>query len=234
MIRGWIERVVVAVALGTLAGCTEKIETYFPDEPGLTWVYAVHTKNRREESHHRLVIENLKSTADGRRTILPQRRHDGSMAYYAIDARGVYRQQTTESTATPRRSAREEPVLAYPLRVGHGWRQTVGTALIPQAGCGICTTTGWVHESVRLRYRIVSTHAVADVQAGLFTDCIEVRATGHVSINAGTQIEPVNIRIDIAEWYAPGVGLVKRVWREQPDQVLFSPGELSMELNALL
>lgn len=223
-------------ALLCLVACAREEADYFPSRAGLTWVYAVHTKNRREQSHHRhLVMSLAPARLDDRRTLLRRRRHDGSVAAYVIRHNGIFHVGPTFRGARSELKGAGQRVLGFPLRVGTAWERNVETGLVPQSGCGVCTTTGSIEEISRLRYRIVDVSAVADVPAGVFENCIKVRGTGRVEANANNSgMEPVEIRIDAREWYAPDVGLVKMIWHERPDDPLFSEGRSLMELDAFL
>jgi len=222
------------------AGCRRSDSPYFPEQAGLTWIYAVQVRDWRNVNvqHSREALRSLKPlTHDGRR-LLRRLRHDDSVAYYEYSPEGL----VYVGTAPPESSRQigaigsaHAVLIGNPPVAGARWQRTVTTALIPIFACGYCTTTAAIATDVVVQYEVAETDAAVTVPAGTYEHCLHIVGKGTVEdVDSGSGTGMIDIAVEAEEWYAPGIGLIKSRWHETPSTRMLGDGEHIMELVAFL
>ena len=84
---------------------------------------------------------------------------------------------------------------------------------------------------VMLTYRISSQNESVTVPAGRFEHCIKVTGAGSTTVPVDRATAKAPVTVEHADWYAPGVGLVKSVRREHSESVFLQDGEFTLELE---
>jgi hypothetical protein len=78
---------------------------------------------------------------------------------------------------------------------------------------------------VTLTASIVSENEIVAVPAGVFAKCLKIHMTGSIPSSDGS----AEFRIDNQLWYAPGLGMIKQVQKEE--RLAQKPTAFTMVLN---
>lgn len=199
----------VLVAAALMAGCGKRSESYFPLQSGRKFTYRI-----RLESEGTAGIETYKSFAvnlparsiDGVKTT-PRLFQDGRVLYYAEDDAGLRTVAFQKPGEDPSAAETGQYVIKYPLQAGTHWRAPGRTVLLTQRF--LYSKALPIGIAVDLDYAIEKTGETVRVPAGRFADCIEIKATGATTVTTADNQTSLEVHVDIVEWYAPGVGLVK-------------------------
>ncbi len=202
------------LVLVVLLGCSKGGESYYPLKEGITWEY--HTSFRSEGTYvaeksetKKVVITNFAQRELKGKTVTPQKMDiEGRILFCFIieDSNGIY-------TFALQPSGAVEPVIApfpaykikYPIKVGTTW----------DAG---------------IKLTIESIDEVVTVSAGTFKGCVKIKGIGAIKKDFGDPIGVANIRSEIYDWYAPGVGLIKEIIKDTSDNV--GSSETTMQLES--
>lgn len=225
-------RVLVAAALLTATGCRHE-QSYFPLDAGWRYGYRMNL-----ESDGTAGIEILKSAAVNLppRTIgtiraTPRLFEDGRILYYAEDATGLravgFQLPGEEATI----AAPDQYLLKYPLQTGAHWRTSGRTVLLTQRF--LYSKALPITIEIDLDYSIEKVDETVRVPAGLFTNCLKVVAAGRTSVTTADNQQTLEVGVDIVEWYAPGVGLIKSMRAEHAGEERAGNARLSSELEYL-
>lgn len=204
---------------------------YFPLEPHRTWEYEVTRETMDGARVLRYVIRNLTPVHIGERSAVPRRTADGSTYYYAGGEQGVQRIATRLRTdAVLRRHTPAQVVLPAQPAPGMSWSASSRTAALAKTGPPQQTLYR-IDVEVPLRYTVESVDDVVEVPAGRFSGCLRVAGRGSVSADVRNYIGRATIAIEVREWYAPGVGLVRAERDERTSSDALPAGRLLMELR---
>lgn len=214
-----------------LAGCGEDNgpQRYFPLAPGHHWQYRIERTTMDGTQHIRHAVWTAPVPAtlgvNGLRETL-----GGQRLHYVVDADGIERVALPPAGAPADGQAR---VLVLPATLAPEvrWQAPGATTVLENTGPP-WETLFRVDVPVELAYRVESLAASVDTPAGHFDDCLLVTATGTARADIGNYIGETEVAIEIREWYAPDVGLVRMERRETTDAAALSAGGLVMELDS--
>jgi hypothetical protein len=224
---------VAVVVVAALAGCGETDAGYFPLERGWNWGYRVivDTKNLGKATY-RSYVSNLSRQTLGDRDVIARLVHDGGVYYYADEADGIHR---IASAAGGEGFALAPPghyVLKRPLEAGTSWQVADRTYLLKrQVFYTGGLTTFQLAVELQLEYVIEAVDDVVTVPAGTFRRCVRIRGVGTTTHELGHPFKMVTVEVETTEWFAPGVGLVKLVRRENTRPENYMSGEMVKELE---
>ena len=88
-----------------------------------------------------------------------------------------------------------------------------------------------INIGIDLDYAIEKTGENVRVPAGHFFDCVKVTATGQTTVNTGDNQRTLNVVVELVEWYAPGVGLVKSTRSEKAGEERAGNARMVSELE---
>jgi len=201
-------RAAVAMLLLALAGCGRPGNDYFPLDPGLNWDYRVTVAIKGEAQVQRLLLGSLPpKTVDGV-AYYPRRLLDGQMEYHERTAEGVV-------TVDPV-SGKKDLVLPPGPKTGAKWQGGTHIFFLEVTGVFAPTFEERVQTTIPLEFTVEADDDTVTVGAGTFEHCLRVKATG--SIFAGSTLRDFMgirfIQVEQTDWYAPGVGLIRRVRNE--------------------
>ena len=192
----------LAVAAGIVClmlsvwACSKGPATYYPLGEGRTWKYQISAPTGSGEVQGEITASNLATRELKGKKVTPQKyemQGGGrsialSSIYIAEDANGIYIfAQQFPHDVEPKITSVPEYVLKKPVKVGSTWDTTL------ELGGG---------RSVPANATIASIDEVVDVPAGTFKDCVKVRIIGTDKGATGREAY---------RWFAPSVGLVKRI-----------------------
>lgn len=208
------------VAAGALllsgAGCGEQVPDYFPLDTQRSWEYRISRTIKGETQQQKLIIANLPAAALDGAVYYPRRRLDDRIELYERTERGIFR-------VDPAARSRSH-VLPPAANTGAQWRDSTKILFLEMTGVFSPTFGKRIQDAIELDYVIESLDETVDVAAGRFARCMRVRATG--SLFAGNTLQTFLgirfLKVEQTDWYAPGVGLVKRVRNEYTTPAEFS------------
>jgi hypothetical protein len=211
----------MCVTLG-FSACDDGTPDYFPLESGTVWIY-----------RQTVVIENH-GNSGGRKTQklvaaatdLPPRRNgdenlnprifaDGRMLYFEKASDGVVlvgARRAFEDTIEP---IAPRYVIKRPIEEGTTWQENLESQILQRSFLG---TFGTISKPVEvegeMRFKIESLDDTVRVPVGTFHRCLRVHGTGEASLQWGEPFGTLQVTVTTTEWFAPSVGLVKRVREE--------------------
>jgi hypothetical protein len=166
-----------------------------------------------------MIVHLGRATVQGK-TVTPEGRYiDGRLSgvtFIADDETGVYYYANQNG-------AQKKPVLMnpiqylikYPVQTGASWKQK---------SSGFEMLFG-KKLPVTLNASIVSEDEIVTVPAGIYVKCLKVQMTGSIPAGNGHP----ELRVDNQLWYAPGLGMIKQVQREE--SLSAEPRVFTMTLN---
>lgn len=207
------------------AGCREESSDYFPVGGDQTWDYEIRIMVKGEQHVQRLLLTAL-PTADVEGTdYYPQLRLNDEIDLFRRDQDGIVRVNAEGPLLR---------VLPAELKPAVTWRTPGQILFLEVTGAFHATFQERKKKYIDLDYVIEAMDDTVQVRAGSFANCMRVKSTG--SMYAGATLQEFLgidfIQIEQTEWYAPGVGLVKRVRKESTTPADWS-NEYRQELLAL-
>lgn len=229
-----------ALAFG-LTGCNDGAIGYFPLEKGVTWVYrqTVITRNKGnagglEKSRFAAAATNLAPRMVGDRKAVPQLYADGRALYFARVDDGIVLIGTTATDEDTADRIAPRYVLKLPLAVGATWTSDGETEVMRRtflSGYGAVSKP--VDANGSLVFTVESLDDTVRVPAGTFRHCLRVHGIGSAKLAWGEPFGVLTINLEVTRWYASGIGLVKRVRKEDTGADGPLGAELDEELKAV-
>jgi hypothetical protein len=214
-----------------LSGCSKPNAEYYPLGVGKWWHYQTRTTILGEESNARIIIANLESGSVDGEPIVVQRRQDGRDHYVARLDDGVVRLGVRDEAALE--VDRDDPPIAIlpgQLELGSSWNTQSVLALVESR------TFAREDKLRERRVRLELTMAVASlddevaVPAGRYRNCLRVDGTGETRVWTDRRNAIAEVHVELHDWYAPGVGLVKSSRLESSESPFLKGGESVQEL----
>lgn len=221
---------IAAAAFALLVSCDGGGGSYFPLAAG--WEYGYRTELHTEGTAPevlRWTATNLPPRTLGGIAATPQLHQDGRILFYAADAEGVrlvgFEKRGEDAVA----DAPGQYVLKYPLKAGTTWRAPGRTALLTERF--LYSKALPINIGIDLDYTVEKTDDNVRVPAGHFFDCVKVTASGQTTVNTGDNQRTLNVIVEVTEWYAPGVGLVKSTRTEKAGEERAGNARMVSELE---
>ncbi|MGH8245592.1 MAG: hypothetical protein ACREUU_04080 [Gammaproteobacteria bacterium] len=200
--------IVAALILQFTSACSSTDPGYFPLGDKHLWTYRVQRTIKGEERRQKFVVASMSPAIVDGATFFPLQRLDGRIELYEKSAGGIYRVDGARRARAHILPERFEP--------GVKWRSDSRILFLEVTGAFSPTFQERVSSNITLDFVIEAVDDPAEVPAGRFTGCLRVKGSG--SMFAGSTLESFMgirfIKVEQTEWYAPGVGLVKRVRNE--------------------
>jgi len=192
-------------------------ENYYPLDEGRRWEYQVLQKQRGgwyigpdSESASQVVTNFPQRELKGKRVIprLIEYKVWGSSRnsfwFYIEDQSGVYEfaYQYPEDVEP---KIIHDYIIKYPIKVGNIWQEIETSLFKPKI-------------SIPVKSTIESKNEVVTVPAGTFKGCLKIKTIGFAEKVVGkwlTEEEKVRIDREWYKWFAPGVGLIKMIFKEK-------------------
>jgi hypothetical protein len=201
----------IAVTLSLLlaaGGCGPRAGDYFPLDPGRSWDYRVTVAIRGETREQRLLLGSVAPTTVDGTVYHPRRRLDGRLEFHERAADGVLSVDPV--------SGRKALVLPPTPQSGAKWQGSTHIFFLEVTGVFTPTFEARVQQSIPVEFVVEAENDTVTVGAGTFENCLRVRSAG--SLFAGSTLKDFMgirfIKVEQTDWYAPGVGLIKRVRNE--------------------
>ncbi|MEP7299802.1 MAG: hypothetical protein ABI702_26790, partial [Burkholderiales bacterium] len=212
----------------SLSGCQRDTpaEGWFPLAAGHRWTYRVTTRGDDDTSER----ESLTLRTLGPETVPVlgdsawRRRSDSGVDYWLrADASGIYRVASkSDLDAEPQPDKAPRFVLKAPYTIGTQWQSTTTAYLLVRRN-EFPREIRYTHPNVPMLYTIAAIDEAVETPAGRFAHCLRVQGTASVRVYADPASGWRDLPLTTAEWYCPGVGLV-RLERSEPAKSAFLTG----------
>lgn len=207
-------------------------ESYFPLDAGHYWHYSIQRTTMDGEVTQKYIIETLKPRPLNGARVNAKRTVDGNEFYYRQTPSGIVRVgRKRRHESEIEQNQPHSVVLPANLAVGSRWQRESHTSVLENTGPP-WETLFRITEAVELSYVIETNLAHVSVPAGEFEQCLKVVATGRANTDVGNYIGHAEITVEVTDWYAPGVGLVRSERIETTDAKAIDRGTIVMELES--
>ena len=203
----------IGLTLGALlltASCgSDNAQDYFPLGGDQVWDYEIRRSIKGEQHKQRLILTSLPAANIEGAEYFPQLRIDDRVDVFSRTPDGITR--VNFDKAGPPLS-----VLPAQLKPKATWQAPGQILFLEITGAFHATFQERKKLTIDLDYTIEAMDDTVTVSAGRYSNCMRVKSSG--SMFAGATLKEFLgidfIQIEQTEWYAPGVGLVKRVRTE--------------------
>lgn len=203
-----IKRIFLIFLLVGLNACSKSDNSYFPLGDKSWWEYSIQFMDRGEHKAQRLILANQAPVEVDGKQYFPRKSASNHVDYFQKTEEGIYHIDPMTGTKTW--------ILQQPYTIGTEWKGTAKISKLTITGAFLGTFLARVKHPVELTYRIESLDDDVEANGIHYLHCLRVRAKGR--LYAGGDLEEFvnisSINIDLTEWYAPGIGLVKSVRKE--------------------
>ena len=209
---------------GACAGPEPPRADYFPTLPGYQWEYDISRKTPilLEPVLQKSIVLNLKAETRAGVRRYPKRYANGGKRFFTKSATGVWHDGAGENGRAQ--------LIAYPPEPGTEWSAPSRLYLfdLPKK---LDEGRKLISRDLTLDYAIASRAETVEVPAGRFSDCLRIDAVGFLDLPRRLMLGIKVIKVKQTEWYAPGVGLIKKTRQEYALPNLY-PGEYAQVLTA--
>lgn len=213
--------VLVCAILG-FSACDDSAADYFPLGSGSVWVYRQtifinnHGNSGGRETHRFVTaVTNLAPRTTEQARLFPRIYADGRMLYYEEADDGIALAAASDAYDEHFDPIAPRYVIKYPIAKGTAWEMPGETQILRRSFLG---TFGTISKPVQvegnMEFEIQSLNDMVRVAAGTFHHCLRVQGVGKANLQWGAPYGIVVITVKTTEWYAPSVGLVKRIREE--------------------
>ena len=203
-------KIIIACALVFTASCSGPDNSVFPLQEGIWWQYSIKRFIRGEPHVQKIVESALPAVKIKGEKLIPKKRPDGRVEYFQRNSEGVFKIDPETGT--------REVIIREPAELGVNWSVDSKILYLKVTGAFESTYNRKIkNETIPIDYEITAIDETVEVAAGKFRNCIRVEGKGSIYGGGGSLKEFMaidTINIEITEWYAPGVGLVKRQRKE--------------------
>lgn len=218
----------VVTCLCLAAGCTNDDSDYFPTQANRRWEYRLWGKSQDQQGHE-AAFNGLRLVS----ATMPEREWSGQQVTPIVDDIDgrkpvmFVRSDDDGAYAVAYQGAADQPIagLAKPSCI---------LPLPPEVGatCEIRRpeTIGALHFEISGTQRTEAVDDTVVVPAGTFRDCVRVRAKLSGKAADASAPAAAGLEAEFIEWYAPGVGLVKRISWQVADPIALGWGTRTAEL----
>jgi hypothetical protein len=193
-------------------------KNYFPLDEGKRWEYHFFLKTGEEGllgpvskmSGERMLTNFPQRELKGEK-VTPQQREDEirgsnriSFYFYIKDQSGVY-EFAHQGLGQVEPKIAYDIIIKYPIKIGNRWQETETSEFEPEI-------------SIPVESTIESINEVVTVPAGTFEDCLKIKTVGFAEKDISGEWRPKEtVRIDreCYMWFAPGIGIIKVILKEE-------------------
>ncbi len=190
-----------------LCGCGKSSSDYFPLGENIKWEYRIEKESGNNKSVGKSLIMQLASIKKDGVDYFPYRYANGETLYYSNSDSGIL------LSSHPQQDG--QLFVKTPLELNTSWTRGTRIELLNNRHESFAGGESFISqgEKIILNNEIVSFDESVTVTAGTFTNCMQVESNASVTVKERTRgID--RVMIEQIEWYAQGVGLVKRIRKE--------------------
>jgi len=193
-------------------------KNYFPLDEGKRWEYQFFLKTGEDwnlgpvskMSGERILTNFPQRELKGEK-VTPQQREDKvhgsssiSFYFYIKDQNGIYEFAHQKPGQVEPKIA-YDIIIKYPIKIGNRWQETETSEFEPEI-------------SIPVESTIESINEVVTVPAGTFEGCLKIKTVGFAEKDTSGEWRPKEtVRIDkeCYTWFAPGIGIIKVILKEE-------------------
>ena len=226
-------RPVALTVIFLLVACdaTRPATDYFPLDTDRYWYYRITRTTMDGNNQQREAVYALPAPS-GRDVVGLKRRLPGGEFPFRVDDGFIVQMSgpavSPDANASPPWA--ERIVLPLDPNPDSEWQTTEYTSVLENTGPP-WETLFRIIVPVEVSYHVESTSGSAQTPAGEFKNCLVVSGSGETTEDVGNYIGRTVITVKSREWYAPGVGLVRRERTETTQSQAISRGALVVELE---
>ena len=196
-------KIITSIIIVLLAGCSQPNDDYFPLGETIKWEYQY--KKDLGNNHHegKSIIAQLPSIKTDNTIYFPFRYAHGETVYYSETETGIQR--------SPDREQNGNLFLKKPFELNTSWKRETNIELLNSRHESFSGGESFISqgEKIFLESKIVSLDETITVPAGSFSEVMRIDSNASVAVIERTRgIDQILIKQ--TEWYAKGVGLIKR------------------------
>jgi len=222
---------VCVIILELLGACGNQEHQYFPLAAGRWWQYRVAVSNSITQWEYKFLSENLPPVEIRGERLNVRRVHNGQLHFFRNDAFGLWHVGS--------RSAGDGEILGGPAKLSFPavpapnttWEAPDETQVLRTRAANDNFRDYLIHLPIAVHYRVLGLADSVETRTGQFSDCIRIEGTGTAQFDLGIDVGAVRVKVTIIDWYAPGVGLVKRERQERTDSPFINDGNYALELE---
>ncbi|MCC7413056.1 MAG: hypothetical protein IT495_15680 [Gammaproteobacteria bacterium] len=222
----------LALLAGLVAGCTGESNPYYPLERGRWWLYRAGAQNTATRWEHRYFVLALRRHEIGGERLWVRHEHDGTMQLLRSDRHGTWLVASATTGTAPRPRAPAELVAPNGRDAAAQWRRADRTRVLRTRAANDKFTDYTVQLAVNVDYHVGAHDDAVTTAAGRFEHCLRVDGTGRGQFDLGLDVGFVHVEVNVHEWYAPRIGMVRRERRESTDSPFINDGSYVLELEA--
>ena len=208
-----------------LAACGQVNQAYFPLGNGLYRQYVIEQQVNSEKQVLKSIQTDLKPRVTEGITYYPRTHANGETLYF--------RQTTAGISVSSEPGKVGETVLGFPLQPGTSWQMETRIDILHRRHESFSGGESFINpdQKVVLDFQIASLDDQVEVPVGRFINCMRIEGRGGVKVEARTRgID--HILIEQTDWYARGIGLIKRIRTEKSVPAKYE-GTLTQELEVV-
>lgn len=205
-----------------VSSCGQAGQDYFPLGNNYRWEYVIEEKVNDQREVLKSVGADLKPVTIEGIEYYPRRYANGKTYYFQKSEAGI------SVSADPGQPGKI--ILGFPFRTGTAWQTETRVDILHRRHESFSGGESFISldDKIILDFRIAGMDDTVGVPAGQYSHCMRIEGSGSVKVDARTRgID--HIRIEETEWYAKGVGLVRRKRTETSVPEKYR-GELVQEL----
>lgn len=223
----------LALLVSSLPGCKTDSTDYYPLDAPRWWYFAVDATVLDEAQHSRYLMQNAGLAPGMDNTVHLQTAQAGSADFLRRQDGGVARIASLRpGMRGPRSDSPPRVVLPALLKPGSAWQTHSTLALVESRTFEPRDRLIPRRLPVTLEMRVVGMDATVEVAAGRFADCLEVEGQGVAEVPTDRGNGTASVAVEVREWFAPGIGLVKLERRETSTSTFLKDGQQHWELLA--
>lgn len=186
-----------------LVGCSQPSDDYFPLGEQMKWEYQYTKELGNNLNKGKSIIAQLSSIKSGNVYYYPHRYANSETLYYSQAETGIQRSSKMEQNGSI--------FLKKPFDLNTSWMRETKIELLDSRHESFSGGESFISqgEKIFLDSKIVSFDEIISVPAGVFKKTMRIDSSASVAVIERTRgIDQILIKQ--TEWYAKGIGLVKR------------------------
>ena len=226
-------RILFCIVSGLLlAACSNNDDNYLPLPTDATLSYAFTETTSGDTDKQKLLTTIRGPLTINNQEVYQQYSASGPQRLLQRNADGIVEIAFYRSSKPVYRD-RPITIMPQPLHKDSHWRAPVTTHLLEWRKHTLENAGRQFRKTIMADYHCETLDDRVQTPAGTFNDVARIRVTAQKTIEYGSVQEQSTIHIEMTQWYAPGVGLIKSERREFADSRELNPGNSSIVLERI-
>ncbi len=190
-----------------LIACSKPDSEYFPLGEKIKWEYLIQNKSINDQGLSKSIVAQLASIQVNDTNYFPYRYANGETLYYSKNKTGILFSSRLDQNG--------QVFMEYPMELNRNWTSDTRIELLNSRHESFSGDESFISqdEEILLDNQIVSFDETITVPAVSFINSMRIESTATATVKKRTRgIE--RVLIEQTQWYARGIGLVKRMRKE--------------------